>query len=89
MVRELVHVGVREFRKDLARYMESAQPVAVTRHGQMVGYYLPTPRKVDEKELEEMEQIGERIDALLGEHGITEEDIDEMVEEFNELRHQS
>ena len=35
-------VGVREFRSGLAEYIASATPVAVTRHGQTVGYFIPT-----------------------------------------------
>lgn len=35
-------VGVREFRSGMAEYIASATPVAVTRHGQTVGYFIPT-----------------------------------------------
>ena len=35
-------VGIREFRSGLAEYIASANPVAVTRHGQTVGYFIPT-----------------------------------------------
>ncbi|NCD20140.1 MAG: type II toxin-antitoxin system Phd/YefM family antitoxin, partial [Actinobacteria bacterium] len=36
-------VGIREFRAGLADYIASATPVAVTRHGQTVGWFIPTP----------------------------------------------
>ena len=39
---DLEHVGVREFRANLPGYLSSSIPVAVTRHGRTVGYYLPT-----------------------------------------------
>ena len=40
-------VGVREFRSGLAEFIASAAPVAVTRHGQTVGYFIPTHGQAD------------------------------------------
>ena len=34
-------VGIREFRADLAEHIAASSPVAVTRHGQTVGYFIP------------------------------------------------
>lgn len=39
---ETTKVGIREFRTDLAGCIASNTPVAVTRHGQTVGYFIPT-----------------------------------------------
>ena len=38
---EATKVGIREFRADLAEYIAASSPVAVTRHGQTVGYFIP------------------------------------------------
>jgi hypothetical protein len=38
-------VGVREFREQIARFLESDTSVAVTRRGETLGVYFPTPRK--------------------------------------------
>ena len=35
-------VGIREFRSGLAEYIAAATPVAVTRHGHTVAYFIPT-----------------------------------------------
>ena len=35
-------VAIREFRAGLADYVDADVPVAVTRHGQTVGYFIPT-----------------------------------------------
>jgi len=40
-----IKVGVREFRERIAKFLESENPVAVTRHGETVGVYIPTKRK--------------------------------------------
>ena len=34
-------VGIREFRAGLADYTDADAPVAMTRHGQTVGYFIP------------------------------------------------
>lgn len=36
-----VKVGVREFRAELAEYIDGDEPVAVTRHGRTVGVFIP------------------------------------------------
>ena len=35
-------MGIREFRNNMAMYLDTNEPVAVTRHGHTVGYFLPT-----------------------------------------------
>lgn len=40
-----IRVGVREFREQMTRYLASDSPVAVTRHGETLGVFVPTPRK--------------------------------------------
>ena len=39
---ETIRVGIREFRAGLADFIASSTPVAVTRHGQTIGYFIPT-----------------------------------------------
>jgi len=34
-------VGVKEFRAHLLSYLESVFPIAITRHGETIGYYIP------------------------------------------------
>ena len=39
-------VGIREFREKLASYLlDTDVPVAITRHGDTIGYYIPARRK--------------------------------------------
>ncbi len=83
MRRQLTRVGVREFREDLAGYLESASPVAITRHGRTVGYYIPASPQVDEQEVVALKHAIEQLEALLVKHGTTEE---EVVREFKTLR---
>ncbi len=75
-------VGIREFRAGLADFVDADSPVAVTRHGQTVGYFIPVKqdRAADAAALR---AAGEKLDALLQ---LTETDVDEMVEDFKTLR---
>ncbi len=75
-------VGIREFRAGLADFVDADSPVAVTRHGQTVGYFIPVKqdRAADAAALR---AAGEKLDALLQ---LTEAEVDEMVGEFKTLR---
>lgn len=83
MSAKVIEVGVREFREELARYLESESPLAITRHGRTVGYYIPTRARRDEEELDTFRRAAERLEALLSEHGVSEE---EIVREFRARR---
>ena len=44
---EATKVGIREFRAGMAEFIASSTPVAVTRHGQTIGYFIPTHGQVE------------------------------------------
>lgn len=75
-------VGIREFRADLAEYIASNKPVAVTRHGQTVGYFIPTPGHAD-ADLAALKKAGAVLDKLLAAKQI---DLDSVAAEFNAAR---
>lgn len=83
MPEHLCRVGVREFRENFAGYLASPAPVAITRHGHTVGYYIPAGRNVDEEDLGALKRAVEQLEALLAEHGISEE---EVLREFRAQR---
>lgn len=69
-----VKVGVREFREQIARYLESDTPVAVTRRGETLGVYVPTPRKgVQSADIGELKAAADRLAAALT--GMSEEEV--------------
>ena len=83
---ETQKVGIREFRDKLATYLlESDKALAITRHGDTIGYYLPARRKRTEEEIEALRKAGERMDEMMKAAGVTE---DEIVDEFKRLRKQ-
>ena len=79
---ETVKVGMREFRADLAEYIASSTPVAITRHGQTVGYFIPT-RGQGEADLAALKKASETLDKLLAAQSV---DIEAIVTEFKTAR---
>ena len=77
-------VGIREFRDKLSNYLlESEAPLAITRHGDTVGYYIPARRKRSESERDALRQIAGQMQKLLAAKGISEE---EVLAEYKEWR---
>jgi antitoxin (DNA-binding transcriptional repressor) of toxin-antitoxin stability system len=78
-------VGVREFRANLSKYTrENKEPIALTSHGETIGYYIPAqPQK---QEIESLRQAVTKLSKMLAEKGLSEDDI---VADFQQLRNQS
>jgi hypothetical protein len=77
-----IKVGVREFREQIARFLESDTPVAVTRRGETLGVYVPTPRKsVRSADMTELRAAADRLAAAL-----SDVDEEEIVAEFKQTR---
>ncbi len=69
-------VGIREFRENLATYLlETDEAVAITRHGDTVGYYIPARRKRTEADRAALKQAASRLQEALAAEGISEEEI--------------
>ena len=54
-------VGVREFRDHATTYLSGAEPVAVSKHGQAIGFYLPVERDQDQ-----VQRALDRLAATVG-----------------------
>ena len=81
---EAVKVGIRKFRDKLASYLlESDAPMAITRHGDTVGYYIPARRKRSESERDALRQVATRMQGMLAAEGISE---DEILADFKKWR---
>jgi PHD/YefM family antitoxin component YafN of YafNO toxin-antitoxin module len=77
-------VGIREFRENLATYLlETDETVAITRHGDTVGYYIPARRKRTETEKAALKEVASRLQQEMAAAGVTE---DEIVEDFKRWR---
>jgi len=77
-----IKVGVREFREQIARFLESDTPVAVIRREEILGVYVPTPRRlVKAAEQAELCAAADRLAVAL-----SNVDEEEIVAEFKKAR---
>ena len=80
-----IKVGVREFREQVARFLESDVPVAVTRRGETLGVYVPTPRRgIRSADPGELKAAADRLAEALADVG--EEEISADFKEWRRRR---
>ena len=66
---ETAKVGIREFRENLAGYLESGRPLAIMRHGETLGYYIPVHKRSRKAELEAMRAAAKDLDGMIATWG--------------------
>lgn len=42
---ETEKIGTREFRENLAGYLKGGKPLAITRHGETLGFFIPAQKR--------------------------------------------
>ncbi len=76
-------IGIREFRENLAGYLESDKTLAITRHGETLGFYVPAQRRSPKAELAAMRAAAKDLDAMIASWGAGE---DELMHEYKQIR---
>ncbi len=79
---ETKSVGIREFRAGLAEFIDGRQPVAVTRHGQTVGFFIPTARP----SLADLQALRDAADKLEAVMALSDDEVEASVRDFDALR---
>jgi hypothetical protein len=77
------HVGVREFRDRATGYLKDSEPLAVERHGRLIGFYIPVESREPDREVRLKEALGrleEGVARAMEESGMSE---DELAEYFD------
>lgn len=82
---EATKVGIREFRAGMAEFIASSKPVAVTRHGHTIGYFIPTHGQGD-ADVAALKKASKTLDRLLAAQNIN---VDEVVTDFKAARKQA
>jgi antitoxin (DNA-binding transcriptional repressor) of toxin-antitoxin stability system len=80
---ETVKIGMREFRENLAGYLESGTPLAITRHGETLGFYIPAQKRSRKAEIAAMRAAAKELDQMIASLGASE---DELMEDYKEIR---
>ncbi len=79
---ETKSVGIREFRAGLAEFIDNKQPVAVTRHGQTVGFFIPTAHPA-QADLQALRDAADKLEAVMS---LKEDEVEASVRDFDGLR---
>ena len=80
---ETEKIGMREFRENLAGYLEAGKPLAITRHGETLGFYIPAQKKSRKAEVDAMRAAAKELDAMIAAWGAPEDD---LMQEYKEIR---
>lgn len=83
METNVLKVGIREFRAHLQQYILASALIAVTRHGETVGFYVPAHPHPKKAELEALKKAALQLEAMLISQGVNEDD---LLSEFRALR---
>ena len=75
----LKSVGVREFRDHATAYLSGSDPVAVSKHGRVIGFYIPLERNEDEVR-HGVAKLGQTVQRILHETGMSEEELAELFD---------
>lgn len=79
---EATKVGIKEFRAGMAEYIAASTPVAVTRHGHTVGYFIPIHGSAEADKVS-LQLASQKLDQLLAAHSVN---VEEVVSEFKIAR---
>ncbi len=80
---QTVKIGMREFRENLAGFLESGTPLAIMRHGATLGFYIPAQKRNRKAELEAMRAAARDLDEMIASWGASEED---LMKEYKRIR---
>ncbi len=72
-------VGVREFRDRATTYLSGTEPVAINKHGRVIGFYFPVKRD-QERINRTLDQLGETVQGILEDTGMTEDELVEFLD---------
>lgn len=83
---ETEKIGVREFRENLAGYLEGGKPLAITRHGETLGFFIPARKRNRKAEIEAMRTAAKELDAMIASWGASEDD---LMSEYKQIQRAS
>jgi antitoxin (DNA-binding transcriptional repressor) of toxin-antitoxin stability system len=74
MAEPVQQIGIREFRDRATQYLAGAQPIAITRHGRVIGFYIPVPPDREETD-RALQRLAETVERVRRETGMSEDEL--------------
>ena len=79
-MKEMKSVGVREFRDHATTYLSGRDPIAINKHGRVIGYYVPVKRD-QEAVNKAVDRWHASVERLLDEIGMTDDELAAWLDE--------
>lgn len=73
-------VGVREFRDHVTQYLAGDEVLTVERHGQPIGFYIPTGASRQENYAQALERLEATVQRMVAETGLDEEELSRLFD---------
>jgi hypothetical protein len=73
-------VGVREFRDHATQYLAGDEVLAIERHGQPIGFYIPTGNRQTQPFAEALGRLERTVARIVAETGLTEENLSRLFD---------
>src|SRR5437868_13677543 len=73
-------VGVREFRDHATQYLAGDEALAIERHGQPIGFYIPTGGSRQESFAQALERLEQTVQRILVETGMSEDELSRLYD---------
>ncbi len=67
------HIGVRDFRDHATSYLASGDILAIERHDQIIGFYIPVRPAPEEKIKPALDRLTKAVSRVLAETGMEED----------------
>ena len=80
---ETDQIGIREFRENLAGYLEGGRPLAITRHGETLGFFIPAQKRNRKAQVDAVRAAAKQFDTMIASWGASE---DQLMDEYKEIR---
>ncbi len=75
----MISVGVREFRDRATTYLSGTDAVAVSKHGHVIGFYIPLERNEDEVRTA-VSKLGAAVEQVLQQTGMSEDKLANLAD---------
>ncbi len=73
-------IGVREFRDHATELLAGDEVLAIERHGQPIGFYIPTGASREESFQQALERLEQTVSRVLAETGLSEDDLSRLYD---------
>jgi antitoxin (DNA-binding transcriptional repressor) of toxin-antitoxin stability system len=72
-------VGIKEFKNKATQYLRAEKPVAIERHGKLVGFYIPVAERDEEKIKKSLTKFEKALKKALNETGLSEDAFADLI----------